>query len=249
MPADYDGLDHIFDRLSESAQIRELQTWKDKTFANIVADCEANHGAVLESYLKKLMTAELDIEKLVQEGAASFANWVQELADDVIARDVAGKFGIVYAGGLLGIRLGIVPWQEDELFDAVTKCYRGARNQLPDEGVAVRKGLKVLRLRLDELDRRKKLEENPATDWNKVDGYRGRSTGHDRYVVKGDVFHAFFAAKFEKRLVLKYLIKNNQIAMAVDKEGGVLADRKPKKQFIWPDGRRRRSYEIKFPRD
>jgi hypothetical protein len=120
---------------------------------------------------------------------------------------------------------------------------------LPDEGVAVRQGLTLLRIRLNELDRRKKLEENPSTNWNKVHGYRWRSAGHDHYVIKGDVFHGLFAAKFEKRLVLKYLIKNNQIAMAIDKEGGVLADRKPKKQFIWPDGERRRSYEIKFPRD
>jgi len=67
MPAIYDGLDHIFDRLGEGAQIRELKTWSDKTFANIVADCEANHGAVLESYLKKLMTAEFDSRNLFRK--------------------------------------------------------------------------------------------------------------------------------------------------------------------------------------
>jgi Domain of unknown function (DUF927) len=250
-PAIFEGLDHIFDRLAPDVQIQDLKSWRDNTFANIVTDCQASHGAVLESYLQKLITADFDVDKMVQESIATFAHHVFDPADDVVARDVAGKFGIVYAGGLLGIRFGIVPWQRDELLDAIAKCYRGARNLLPDEGVAMRQGLAILEARLKKLVRVKSLskEQVASTDWEKVDGYRSRPRGQDRYIIKREAFNALFATAAQKDLVLKWLIENGRITTAVAKSGGASAVRKPKEQFIWPDDERRRSYEITFPRD
>jgi hypothetical protein len=107
--------------------------------------------------------------------------------------------------------------------------------------------LETLRSRLDGLDRRKKLKANGSTEWDKVDGYRWRSSGLARHVIKRDVFHTLFATTFQKGLVLKYLIENNQITTAVGK-GGASAAAKTKKQFTWPDGERRRSYEIAVSR-
>jgi hypothetical protein len=249
-PAIPDGSDHIFDRRSTALQIQDFKSWRDKTFANIAADCEANHGAVLKPYLERLITADFDVATMIQEAGAFFTRHVIDAADDVVARDVAGKFGLVYAGGLLGIRFGIVPWQQEELLDAISKCYRGARNQLPDEGVALRQGLATLEDRLRRLDRRKTLNERQLTqgDWNKIDGYRMWRSGQNRFVIKREVFNALFATTTQKDLVLKWLIENGRITTAVGKGEGVASDApKPKKQFIWPDGQRRRSYKIVFP--
>jgi hypothetical protein len=199
--------------------------------------------------VEKIITADFDVREMAREATALFAQHVADVGDDVVARDVARKFGLVYAGGLLGIQFGIVPWQKDELLDAIAKCYRGARNQLPDEGVALRQGLTILQTRLSGLARSKLLKKNASTDWDRLDGYRRRPPGQDRYIIKREVFNALFATTAQMNLVLSHLVANGQVTMAVGKNGSAAAARKPKKQFIWPDDQRRRSYEIVFPRD
>jgi hypothetical protein len=245
VPAVFDGSDHIFDRGGPPTQ--DHKAWWDGTFANIAADCEANHGAVLRPYLEKIITADFDVREMVQQSAASFAQHVADIGDDVVTRDVAAKFGLVYAGGRLGIQFGILPWQQDELLDAIAKCYRGARDQLPDEGVALRRGIAILKARLGELDRLKTLETSDSADWEKIPGYWKRRNTDDRYIIRREVFNAIFATAVQRDLVLKYLIEHNQIKLALPK-GGVSTTAKPKKQFIWPDDKRRRSYQIIFPR-
>jgi hypothetical protein len=245
VPAVFDGSDNIFDRASSPTQDPK---WRDRTFANIAADCEANHGTALRPYLEKIITADFSVREMAQQAVGSFAEHVADVGDDVVARDVARKFGLVYAGGLLGIQFGIVPWQQDELLDAIAKCYRGARNLLPDEGVALRKGLASLQTRLSGLARAKLLKRQASTDWDKLDGYWRRKPGQVRYIIKREVFNALFSTTAQMTLVLQHLIQNGQITMAVAKGGGASAARIPKKQFIWPDDQRRRSYEIVFPR-
>jgi Domain of unknown function (DUF927) len=250
VPATVDGLDHIFDRSSMAGLTHDFSSWRDSTFANIVADCRTNHGAALRAYLEKIITAEFDIAIMVREAAAMFVQHISVSTDNVVARDVAGKFGVIYAGGLLGIRFGIVPWTQEELLDAIGKCFRGARDQLPDEGVALRQGLDTLEGRLKGLDLRRTLKERKLTsdEWDKVDGYQRQKEMQDRYIIKREVFNALFATVPQRDLVLKWLIENRRITTAVVKGGSASATAEPKKQFIWPDKQRRRSYEIVFPR-
>jgi hypothetical protein len=248
VPAVFPGSDHVFDRRSADVPIPDFKAWRDTTFASIAADCEANHGAPLKAYLEKIITANFDIREVALEATASFAQHVADVGDDVVARDVARKFGLVYAGGLLGIRFGIVPWQQDELLDAIAKCYRGARTLLPDEGVALRQGLGILRAHLTGLARLKELKRHTTTDWGKLDGYWWRKSGQIRYIIRREIFNSLFATTAQKNLLLNHLIENGQITVAVGKSRSPSAVRKPKKQFIWPDDQRRRSYEIVFPR-
>jgi hypothetical protein len=251
IPVTFSGLDHIFDRLKPGDLTSDINNWKRTTFANIVADCQANHGAVLDTYVAKLVTADFDIEEYVKTITASFVQHVSEEGDGDVARDVAAKFGLVYAGGMLAIRFNIVPWNQAEILDAVTKCFRNARGLLPDEGVVMRQGIAVLTARLRKLVRYKKLspEELASMDWDTADGYRRRPRGQDRFVIKREVFNSLFPTTGQRDLVLHWLIDNNRITTALLKVPGSTQLREPKGQFIWPDGNRRRSYEIIFPRD
>jgi hypothetical protein len=251
IPVAFNGLDHIFDRVIYSNLTSGISDWKRATFANIVADCHANHGAVLDSYLEKIITANFDVEEYVKTTTESFVQHVSEEGDGDVARDVAGKFGLVYAGGMLGIRLGILPWNHAEILDAIAKCFRSARGALPDEGVVLRQGIAVLTARLRTLVRVKKLspEELASTDWDTTDGYRKRRRGQDHFVIKREVFNALFPTTGQRDLVLQWLIENNRITTAFLKAAPAnTLLREPKGQFIWPDGNRRRSYEIVFPR-
>jgi hypothetical protein len=163
---------------------------------------------------------------------------------------VAAKFGLVYAGGMLAIRFNIVPWNQAEILDAIAKCFRNARGLLPDEGVVMRQGIAVLTARLRKLVRYKKLspEKLASMDWDTADGYRRRPRGLDRFVIKREIFNSLFPTTGQRDLVLQWLIENNRITTAFLKAPADTLLREPKGQFIWPDGNRRRSYEIIFPR-
>jgi hypothetical protein len=108
---------------------------------------------------------------------------VCEEYDGDVARDVAEKIGLIYAAGMLGIRCGLLPWGKLELLDALAKCYIGARELLPDDGVAVRQGIAALRAKLRQLPRvtKKRVKE---IDFEESDGCRKREKKENRYVIK-----------------------------------------------------------------
>jgi Domain of unknown function (DUF927) len=246
VPALLPGTKDIFDRAGTPTKY--FEDWRDTTFTKIATECRQNHGAALKAYLERIVLAEFDVAEFARNAALTFVGHVVESGDGAVARDVAAKFGLVYAGGMLGIKFGIVPWQADELLDAIAKCYRAARDILPDEGVALRKGMGVLSACLGRLRRLKELEGDRSTDWDRIDGYRARSKHRNRYVIKREAFNAIFATTVQQDLVLRHLIRGEQITLAMS-NGGSGTTIKPKKQFIWPDGQRRRSYELTFPRD
>jgi Domain of unknown function (DUF927) len=250
VPALLEGSSHIFDRASSDVLVKDFTSWRDSTFASIVNDCNANHGAALKAYLEKIIAADFNVSKTAREHIVTFVAHVARGEDDVVARDVAAKFGLVYAGGMLGIRLGVVPWQQDELLDAISKCYLGARDLLPDEGVALRQGLGLLRGGLQKLLRLKSLpkEQRASHDWESEDGYWRRKAAKDIHVIKREAFNSLFATTAQRDLVLKWLIENNRITTALAKTGAAANSPAPKEQFIWPDDERRRSYEITVPR-
>jgi hypothetical protein len=244
VPATFGGRDHIFDRAASATQSSKKE--RGRVFANIVTDCEANHGVAIEEYVGRIINAEFDARDRARAAIASFVQHITDPSDGTVTRDVATKFGLVYAGGILGIELGIVPWQQDELLDAISKCYRGARDLLPDEGVALRQGMALLKGRLEGLPRRKVQKADEATDWGKVEGYRVRRDSGNRYIIKREVFNGIFASIAQRDLVVQHLIEENRIILALCK-GGAAATPKPKQQFTWPDGERRRSYKIMIP--
>jgi hypothetical protein len=211
-------------RPSEHAN-KYFEDWRDTTFTKIGIECRQNHGAALKAYLERIVLAEFDVAEFARNAASTFVGHVVESGDGAVARDVAAKFGLVYAGGLLGIRFGIVPWQADELLDAIAKSYRAARDILPDEGVALRKGMAVLSARLGKLRRLKDLKADHSTDWDRIEGYRVRTKHRNRYVIKREVFNAIFATTVQRDLVLRHLIRSEQIKLGTSKGGSGTTDK------------------------
>ena len=84
------------------------------------------------------------------------------------ASDLARKFGLIYAGGRLGIQSGLLPWKRQELLDAIAKCYNGARALFLDDELLQKRGDEVLRSFLATLPKRSKVE---ARDINEFAGF------------------------------------------------------------------------------
>jgi uncharacterized protein (DUF927 family) len=250
VPAVLSGLDHIFDRSPSNSEISDFQDWKAETFSKIAHACEQNHGATFQKYISKLIAHRNGLKQYLHAGINYFVKQVRDECDGDIARDVAEKFGLIFVGGMLGKRYGLVPWKKSELLDAVTKCYLAARELLPDDGVALRHGIQALKERLRELPSLSDQPTSKTAKWHyeNVDGYRKGESSMYRCIIKCDAFNSIFASTYERNLVLNWLIRKGQIALAVSKTATPGSEPRLKKQHEWPDGERRRSYEICWPR-
>jgi hypothetical protein len=151
---------------------------------------------------------------------------------------------------MLGIKAAILLWTKEELLDAVTKCYLAARELLPDEGVALRRGIPALRERLRQLPSLSNLPTGKTAKayYANVDGYWIRESDMYRCIIKCDAFNSIFSSTYDRNLVLNWLIRERRIAFAVSKAATPGSEPQIKKQHEWPDGERRRSYEIHWPR-
>lgn len=246
-PAVFDGLDHIFDRLPDDLDRSRFQDWKKDAFREIAEACKRNHGSAFRKYIRALIADRAALKKYVHDRIADFVRHVCDGYDGGVAREVAETYGLAYAGGRLGIRCGLLRWSKHELLDALIKSYIAARDLLPDDGVAIRQGVTALRAKLRELPRTCKKAAK-KTDFDEIDGYRKRRNKVNQYVIKRDAFHSIFASGTQQDLVIEWLIQKQRITLAMLKASAGVSSPKPQKQFTWPDGERRRSIEISWPR-
>ena len=246
MPGQLDGLTHIFDRLKSSMDDPTFKRWRRKQFTELAKACANNHGAVFDYYIERLIFHGREkVQKVVLKWMETFVLHVGTGTDGDIARDVARNFGLIYAAGVLGIKLRILPWTAQELLDAISKCYFAARECLPDDGVALRRGIAAVNALLRRLPASDRLAE---ADYADVDGYWVVAPSSKRYRIKCEAFNAAFASAHDCELVLDWLIRKGFITLAMPKAALAGSKPRPKKQHDWPDDERRRSYEIRVPR-
>ena len=153
VPAVGDGQDHIFDRHPKEATGILFEAWKKTMFARLADACEQNHGAAWRKYIESLIAEREGLKEYIEKKISFFEQAACDEYDGDIARDVARKFGVIYAGGMLGIRCGLLPWERKHVTAAVKKAYRRARDLLPDDGVSLRLGIAALKAKLRELPR------------------------------------------------------------------------------------------------
>ena len=244
MPALFEDNDHIFDRQRRKMSAEQFTRWSAETFSGFASDCAKHHGAVFGQYIVGLINHGREKATThVQRRIAEFTHHVGEpTTDGDLARDVAGKFGLLYGAGRVAIELRLVPWSNEELLDAIAKCYRTARDLLPDRGVALRRAIRALGTRVRSLPMLTKPPK--GIDYEKLDGYREVKDGVHRFTIKCESFGKTFASTADGALVLDRLIEQGRITLAVSTMATPGSSPKPREQFDWPDGKRRRSFEI-----
>ncbi len=250
VPALFDGLDHIFDRLPSAMKKDDFQEWRNDTFATITDACKQHHGVPFRKYIARIIAHGPKLTGDVSKCVNKFVKHVRDERDGDVARDVAQKFGLVYAGGRLGIHYGLLPWKESDLLGAISKCYFGARELLPDDGVVLQDGIKRLREKLNELPSLSAIQGKPSVmaRLGQLDGYRVGENGLVRCLIKREVFNSVFVSAYQRELLVRWLLKEKRITTAVIKGSNRGTEPTPKGQFEWADGERRRSYEIRLPR-
>lgn len=246
LPALEEGADHIFDRAPANEISTDFEGWKINKFAEIADACEKNCGQAYEKYIKFLIAMGSELAPFVQCEVDFFLKHVCDEYDGDLARDVARKFGLLYAGGMLARRCKLLNWDKKELLDAITKCFGNARDLLPDDGVLLRAGIKALKTKLAALPSLSQLATGKASkdQFARLEGYKTRGLWPKYYLIKRDAFNAIFASRTQRNLAVNWLIKMGGITLALQKTSPGAPANVPKAQFPWPDGERRRSYEI-----
>jgi hypothetical protein len=235
LPATFDGASDIFDRASTQNDRQRLTL--DQWFRS----CSENQGCVFEAFLAELISQKPRLCEAVKNHMEAFVISVADKVDGQLARDIARKFALVYAAGRLAIQFGLVPWKPAILLDAVSKCYRSARDLLPDEGVILRAGRKSLLTYLRKLPKRMEID---TEDNSSLDGFRQKGReGKFKALLKRERFNSVFASLAEQDAVVKWLVAGKHVTLAMASDG----PKKIKEQHPWPDGKRRRSVEILFP--
>lgn len=94
-------------------------------FADILKrNSELYHGTALPLFIIQVIENRSIIAKSVAEMSAAFIEGnVPENSDGQIRR-VANRFALVAAAGELATQLGITGWEEDEAYDASSKCFQ-----------------------------------------------------------------------------------------------------------------------------
>ena len=117
VPAYFDGLVHIFDRAHADAALNQEEL--QKLFAQLTSACADNHGPVFRRYLRYLMAQRPKLQKTTLKYQHTFIEKVAGSNDNTDVADLARKFGLVYAGGRIGIDAKLLPWKKVALFDAI----------------------------------------------------------------------------------------------------------------------------------
>lgn len=240
VPAASEGEDHIFDRLPSNSKYRNDSKSRQLLFKRLAEGCERSHGIIFLHYVIALIAWRKRLRKLVNKSIGRFVEHVCDPDDGQEARDLAVKFGLIFAGGALGVRAGLLPWDKADIMDAIEVCYKRARGLLDDDAKLTKAGVRQLHSKLKALPL-VKSQKDTRINFDSVDGYRRRSRDGERcrYYIKNEAFNIMLPDEHQRRLVLRRLMAENSVALAQTK--GQLAEACPKSQFTWPDGERRRS--------
>jgi hypothetical protein len=231
---------HIFDRAH--ADVALTQEELQKLFAEVTSACAKNHGQVYRRYLRHLIAQRPRLKRTILKYQRAFIKKVVGSSDNTDVADLARKFGLIYAGGRMGIDAKVLPWKRADLFDAIKKCYDGARALLLDDELLLERGRKALRSYLMALPRLKKLKGAAFTD---ASGFVDDQETCHRCIVRTEALSGVFASRHQQRLVTAALTQEGMVTLA-SRRGNTQPG--PQLQFTWPNGKRVRSYEIKWPR-
>ncbi len=187
------GKTTIFDlappNLDQRAELQELR--------QAMFEC---HGTAWTLYIEYLMQmGPIDVKRRTLALIKDFVDHMPEAAHDGVIRQMAMHFGLLYAGSILAIESGVLPWTKSHVQKALTRAFRDAveASKTVDP---LSMGLEILNENLSD----KTVERKPSSTFGVKDhaGYWTRIGGKKYFVVHEHQFRAWFATVGQFNLVL-----------------------------------------------
>jgi hypothetical protein len=269
LPLVREGKKSIFDSLPRMFGER-------KALSSLHVAIRECHGTAFRPYLQFLLEKGAgDVKRLVDALIKEFVDHVSRASHDGVVAQVATNCALIYAGGSLGMKADLLPWNEQELLEAVTRCFEDAiavfvvdplpralnvkAHLLDDQNVelkststfgrgdALPRALNVLRAHLLD-DQIVELKSTSTFGRGDHAGYWRRSGAKKLYIVNTPAFNSWFANIAERDLVLNYLVKKRLLSRAGAASSEVLtAGDKKGLTPLWPDHHRVRSFVFADP--
>ena len=245
------GAVDIFDYCPEDVTASCRTSWVRGQCETLRRHCRSHHGIAFDHYIKRLIRRKAKVESTVQDLVQTFVLSVAEKSDGQAVTHLAASFGLIAAAGIIGIRFGTLPWPEKLVLRSVKRCYRDARKGVRTEDDLLQEGLTIFgsSVKSKLLMVSSKISHSMSI-LKSADGFLRKDSAGKHLTIRGEAFKTWFADPRQAHLVLRYLREKNWLvthrgSMASSSTSISWAESQP----MWPDQVRRRSIEIKLPRE
>jgi len=140
VPAALSEVNGIFDQLADQDESAEL-------VRSIRIGSTENYGHAARQFLTSYMSAFERADKKVNDWIAAFYRHVEVQPGGPIGR-LAHRFALAYAAARLARFYGVVPWSKERILQAISLCYSGALNAIPDRAALLSKTIDSVRKKL-----------------------------------------------------------------------------------------------------
>jgi hypothetical protein len=209
-------------------------------------DLKITHGSPIGPYIEHLRKiGAIPLNKRVRKLINAFVKAMPAAAHDKVARQIAKHIGVLYAGGVLGIEAGILPWNMAHVWKTHRAAFEAAYEhcKIVDP---LEMGLKLLAANM----RDNVVERATASTFGPHDhaGYWEILGGEKYFVVHSHQFRSWFSGDRQFRLVIEGLAAHGYLKQAEDSPEGIITQRDidghgPR----WPHGKPVRSYIFRDP--
>jgi Domain of unknown function (DUF927) len=143
---------NIVDRFPET--LLKQKTKRDVFSRHILeqlrAGCAQHHGVALEPFVQYLLgIPPKGLAKQVRDLQKHFVSTVSRHLDTEPLNHAAKNFGVIYAGGILAVRAGLIPLSEKQLRRRIVQCFQNGLAAKPQ--TATERGLQQLKRGLNDL--------------------------------------------------------------------------------------------------
>jgi len=240
LAATRNGAADIFDRIPKKVPEAERAQWVEQQCAKIRAGCQRNHGVTIQQFIEQVISNRKTVKQDVDSLCKEFVDRVIKANDDLVVRHLARSFGHIYAAALIGVRFGTLTWSKKLVRKCIERCYRDARRELNTETDLLRKGLRILRAKINALPKAN------GANLKYADGFRAGSKP-ERATIRAEAFKAWFPDLRQPNLVLKSLRSKNALPLRPTPPAKLgIAIVWAESQTTWPDSLRPRSIVIEY---
>lgn len=248
VPVLYPGRRTIFDRPPVGLRGGAFAAWRTEQFRLLREGLPQHCGTAFPAYLDALVSDVPACGAMARKAVAQFVRVVAKSSMTPIARDIVAKFGVLYAGGILAHRTGVLRWDRKVMAQAVRRACLAALAELPDPEGELRAGLDLLRERLSggsivDLDactgKQRRLIRH-------ADGYHQPKNAGRQFVVRAQVFAGWFGSALRLRRVLEWIDDEGLLDHGRERTRSRSIEW-AQKQVTWPDQTRVRSISIFLP--
>jgi hypothetical protein len=236
----------VFDRLPKDVHAKTRAAWVGRRCAALRKAVAKHHGVASDHFTGRVIQARREIKGEIDHLIDTFIEDAGEQTDDPAVRHLTRCFGLIRAGGILGVRFGTLPYSEQFVDRCIMRCYRAAKRNLRTESQLLRSAIRRLRSKLTSSKIVKVGVKKPgANAFKSADGYVDRSGENPTVTIRAERFKGWFDDPRQAALILGWLQSRKALPCKPTQPAKwgnaiVWAERQPE----WPDGRRPRSVVI-----